>query len=112
MYDLTQNDYKSILGFYNISCSTLSPNKIKNLAEDILANKLCRCIKKVQKKEKLKDEKKPIAVCKKSVLERKQIQTPNFKCKPKARFLKSKTKKKLYKLHKKTLKLGKKYKTK
>jgi hypothetical protein len=110
MYDLTQNDYKSILGFYNISCSTLSPNKIKNLAEDILANKLCRCIKKVQKKEFLKDEKKPIAICKKSVLGRKQIQTPNFKCKPKARFLKSKTKKKLYKLHKKTLKIGKKRK--
>ena len=50
MYDLTQNDYKSILGFYNISYSTLSPSKIKNLAEDILANKLCRCIKKCKKR--------------------------------------------------------------
>ena len=45
---LDMKDYKTILEFYNI-------NKSKNIkadAEKILATKLCRCIKKVKKKNK------------------------------------------------------------
>ena len=51
MTPLTLLDYKNILSFYNIPItSTMKKKKIQELAEDILARKLCRCIKKVKNK--------------------------------------------------------------
>jgi hypothetical protein len=105
MISLTNQDYQTILNFYKISFSSYNANQIKEMAEDILANKLCRCIKKVQKKNNLKKETKAIAICKNSVLKKKNIYSSTFKCKPKARFVKNKkTKKKIYKKNKKPLK--------
>ena len=45
---LSQSDYKKILNFYNIP---LHKNKRirKKMAENILAEKLCKCIKKITK---------------------------------------------------------------
>ena len=43
-----KNDYISILQYYNINYSDKSFSEIKDLAENIIANKLCSCIKKVK----------------------------------------------------------------
>ena len=51
--NLTTQDYKTILNYYNISHKSKTNTWIKRNAEDILANKLCRCIKKVKKQSKL-----------------------------------------------------------
>ena len=47
---LSRNDYISILKYYKVDFSNMKIKTIKTTAEDILANKLCRCIKKVDKK--------------------------------------------------------------
>ena len=51
MYELSNNDYKKILEFYN---KTIPKSKrlLKQQAEKIIATKLCRCIKKIDKKKR------------------------------------------------------------
>jgi hypothetical protein len=79
---LTHNDYIAILNYYNIPIKENTSNdKIKTLAEDILANKLCRCIKKVKKSSNIKDEPRAIGLCKKTVIDRKNIRSYRFTCK-------------------------------
>jgi len=47
---LNQSDYIKILNYYGIAFSPKDSSKtIKNKAETILAEKLCKCIKKVKK---------------------------------------------------------------
>jgi hypothetical protein len=107
MKSLTNNDYKTILEYYGIIVpSTLNKDIIKKKAESILANKLCRCIKKVQKTRKNKsNETKSIAICKNSVLKKKKLRSFLFKCKNKPRFLSQKgTRRKLVKIGKMRLK--------
>jgi hypothetical protein len=85
---LVQTDYITILKFYKIPFNETTPkNVIKSLAEDILANKLCKCIKKVQKKSKTVKEARSIAICKTSVLHKKGLQDFTFSCKKKPHFL-------------------------
>ena len=45
--NLSTNDYKKIVEFYNIKKN--KNQSYKHVAEKTLANKLCRCIKKVKK---------------------------------------------------------------
>ena len=79
---LTHNDYISILNYYNMPITNdMSKDKIKTLAEDILASKLCRCIKKVRKSANLNEEPRAIALCKKTVIDRKHIRSFKFTCK-------------------------------
>ena len=87
--NLTTKDYKTILNYYNISHNSISKNWIKRNAEDILANKLCRCIKKVQKQSKLK-EPASIAICKNSILKKRNLKSARFSCKKKKKFNKLK----------------------
>ena len=83
---LTNSDYVSILKYYNINIDNLNDNSIKKKAEYILANKMCRCIKSVQKKSNYKlNEQNAIALCRKSVLKNKNINIFNFSCKKKAK---------------------------
>lgn len=87
---LTNNDYIKILDFYNIKhTKNTSTKSIKNKAEKILAEKLCKCIKKVDIKKKNKS--RSIGICKKSVLTRKNISSGRFTCKKKPKFLKNTT---------------------
>lgn len=79
---LTNNDYRVILNYYNIPITKSTPNtKIKDLAEDILATKLCKCIKSVQKSTKDNTESRSIALCKDSVIKKKKLHIYNFSCK-------------------------------
>ena len=99
MKDLTLSDYKSILYYYNVEVDTLSKKQIKLQAEEILAEKLCRCIKKVNANRK--DKTRSIAICKNRVIKRKGLAIAGFKCKRKPRLLPfKKTKRVLRKLRK------------
>ena len=80
--NLSNSDYKIILDYYNIPYKKKSHRWIKNKSEDILANKLCRCIKKVSKKSKLKEH-VSIAICRKSIFTRRNLRHSRFSCKKK-----------------------------
>jgi hypothetical protein len=92
---LSKNDYIAILKYYNIDSSNMKSSIIKNKAEKILAEKLCRCIKKVDK-----DETKSIPICKNSVFTKKHLKISRFKCKKSAKLLSSNKNEKLIKTRK------------
>jgi hypothetical protein len=90
MNELNNNDYKQILEFYNLPIPK-SNRILKESAGKILSNKLCRCIKKVDKN----NEKRAIGICTKTVINRKGFTRGKFKCKGKmsVEIKKNKTKK-------------------
>lgn len=76
MSSLTKKDYVKILEYYD----TPIPKQYKQLkktAETILANKLCRCIKKVSTP---KDEERGIGICTRSIFNKKGLSRGTFKC--------------------------------
>lgn len=104
---LSLKDYLSVLKYYKIDASNMKKGEIKKKAEGILAEKLCRCIKKVDKslkgerrsnKGKKNTESRAIAICKNSVLTKKKLFTPKFKCKGTAKLLPSNKRDKLSKI--------------
>lgn len=88
MNKITDNDYKKILEFYKIQIPE-SKLSLKKKAKNILASKLCRCIKKVG----IKNEAKSIGICTKTILNRKGFTRGKFKCKGKQSISFNKTKK-------------------
>ncbi len=78
---LTKDDYRNILEYYEISLPRKATAKaLKHKAEDILAKKLCRCIKKVEPY-KSTNEGRAIAICKKTLFTNRNLITHRFKCK-------------------------------
>ena len=75
---LTNNDYISILKFYNIHIPK-SKRILKNIAEKIMAEKLCKCIKKIDPI----NETKSIGICTKSIFNNKGYTRGKFQCKKK-----------------------------
>jgi hypothetical protein len=90
MPELTINDYKHILEFYKKPLPK-SKRLLKLEAEKLLASKLCRCIKKIDRD----SESRAIGICTKTVINNKGYSRGKFTCK-----------------NKKTIKLSKKSKTK
>jgi hypothetical protein len=96
---LNQNDYIKILNYYDIPISAKDSSKtIKNKAETILAQKLCKCIKKVKKSDSVdtggdendtpsESESKAIAVCSNSIFEKKGLARGLFDCKKKPKLV-------------------------
>jgi hypothetical protein len=78
MSRLTNNDYKEILQYYKKKIPK-TYNAIKFSAEKILAEKLCRCIKKVD----VKNENRSIGICTKTIFNRKGYTRGKFTCKGK-----------------------------
>ena len=78
MSELTNNDYKRILEFYNKSIPK-SKRLLKQQAEKILASKLCRCIKKVDKQ----NEARAIGICTRTIINNKGFTRGKFTCKKK-----------------------------
>ena len=76
MSQLTINDYKHILEFYKKPIPK-SKRLLKMQAEKILANKLCRCIKKIDKQ----NEARSIGICTKTVINNKGFKRGKFTCK-------------------------------
>ena len=62
MSELTNNDYKNILEYYKKPIP-ISKRLIKMNAEKVIASKLCRCIKKVDKEH----EARAIGICTKTI---------------------------------------------
>jgi viroplasmin and RNaseH domain-containing protein len=84
---ITKNDYMKILKYYNIDMDKkASFKRVQDAAENILATKLCRCIKKINPTEK--NESKNIALCTNSVLKKKGLKQSRFTCKKKSSFTK------------------------
>ena len=78
MTNLTNNDYKQILEFYKKSIPK-STRLLKIEAEKILASKLCKCIKKVDKI----NETRSIGICTKTIINNKGFTRGKFTCKKK-----------------------------
>ena len=76
MTQLTTNDYKMILEYYKKPIPG-STRLMKNAAEQILASKLCRCIKKVDKN----NEARAIGICTRTIFNRRGYTRGKFKCK-------------------------------
>ncbi len=90
MSKLTKTDYIKILSFYKKEIPDTFET-IKSEAENILVNKLCRCIKKIEGE----NEAKSIGYCTKTVVNNKGFKRGKFNCTGKqfAKFTKKNTKK-------------------
>jgi len=82
MATLKAKDYNAILKFYKIPFrKKLNRKTRRNLAEKLLATKLCRCIKTVTHKNKTRKESRAIAICNNSVIKKKGYKIKKFTCK-------------------------------
>jgi len=91
MTTLNQEDYKNVLKYYNKNIPS-DKSKLKSIAEDIIASKLCNCIKKINKN--YSEQPKSIGICKNSVLKKKNLSVYKFKCAKKKAYLVGKTRSK------------------
>ena len=97
--ELSSMEYKKIAQFYEIPKP--ANKSYKEIAEDILAGKLCKCIKKVRSSQQVL-EKAAIGVCRKSIFKNRGIDFYNFKCKTGQKLISKKgTKKQLHKFRNK-----------
>lgn len=96
--ELSSADYKKITQFYGIPKQN---NKTyKDLAETVLADKMCKCIKKVRSNTNI-NEKRAIGICRESIFKNRNIDLYKFKCKKGASLVSKKgTKKKMRKFRK------------
>ena len=79
--NMTRTDYEKILSYYNIPFENLSNIELKRTAEDILANKLCKCIKAVERKVSPQNA---ISLCTASVFGKKGLKYFDMSCKGRA----------------------------
>ena len=76
IYKLVNKDYINILKYYKINIPK-SKKLIKQYAENIMAKKLCKCIKKID----INNEPKSIGICTKNIFNKKGYTRGNFECK-------------------------------
>ena len=76
--ELTNKDYVSILKYYKLSIPK-SKILLQKQAEQIMATKLCKCIKKIHSE----NEAKSIGICTKTIFNRKGYTRGQFQCKKK-----------------------------
>ena len=76
--ELTNKDYINILKFYKINIPK-SKRLLKKKAEEIMGEKLCKCIKKVDKT----NEAKSIGICTRTIFNKKGLTRGDFKCRSK-----------------------------
>ena len=78
MSTLSNDDYKKILEYYKKPIPK-SKKLLKIEAEQILATKLCRCIKKIEPT----NEARSIGICTKTIFNRRGLTRGKFKCRGK-----------------------------
>jgi hypothetical protein len=78
MLTITNKDYIKILNYYKIEIPS-STKLLKEKATNIFAQKLCRCIKKVD----IKNEPKSIGICTKTIFNNKGFTRGKFTCRKK-----------------------------
>jgi len=74
-FELTNKDYISILKYYKLNIPK-SKRLLRKQAEKIMAEKLCKCIKKLDPNE----ESKSIGICTNTIFGRKGYTRESFKC--------------------------------
>ena len=89
-FKITKSDYIKILKYYNLNIPSKTED-IKKIAEKILSEKLCKCIKKVSPI----NEAKSIGVCTRAIFNRKGLTRGKFNCTGKKQVVFSKTKRNL-----------------
>ena len=78
--ELTNEDYKDILTYYKMEIPK-SKRLLKKQAENIMSEKLCRCIKKVKEKQRPPiTEGQAIGICSKTIFNRKGFSRGKFRC--------------------------------
>ena len=81
--ELTNKDYIDILTFYKINIPK-SKRLIKKHAENIMSDKLCKCIKSVKSKNtknmNKSSEGRSIGICTKTIFNKKGFTRGKFKC--------------------------------
>ena len=87
-HELTKKDYISILKFYKQPIPK-SLRLLQKQAEQIMAQKLCKCIKKIDPE----NEAKSIGICTKTIFNSKGYTRGKFQCKKKQSVKFRKTKK-------------------
>ncbi len=75
---LTKQDYKKILEYYNVEIPR-NLAEMKEKASKIMATKLCKCIKKVEKTSSPTGT-NAIAICNKSIFTRRNLRHSTFQC--------------------------------
>ena len=101
---LSQEDYVYILKHYGVRIprrtqtrKNRKPKRVvdhpatRRRAEKVLATKLCRCIKVVQKNNKRMKEPGAIAVCSASIFKKRGLKLHRFKCKKGSKLIANKT---------------------
>ena len=78
-HELTNDDYKKILEYYDKPVPR-SKRLLKMNAENVMALKLCACIKKIGPLDP-KKEPRSIGICTRSVFKTKGLKRGTFKCK-------------------------------
>jgi hypothetical protein len=91
MSNINESDYIKILEYYNIKVPK-SKNLLKSVAENIMANKLCKCIKKID----TNNEATSIGICTKTIFNNKGFKRGKFTCKKKRKVYFSKKSKRKY----------------
>lgn len=92
---LTNKDYIKIVKHYGRSVPLTKKRRIDNkktrkMAKQLLANKLCMCIKKVQKSNTKLKEPAALAICNKSIFKNRNIKHYRFTCKKGSKLLNKK----------------------
>lgn len=77
---LSNQEYRDILDYYNIDYTRLTSAELKQKAQQVIAYKLCKCIKKVTNNNKFKTEQPAIAICTNSILKSRNLKYYGFNC--------------------------------
>ena len=77
--ELTNEDYINILTYYKMDIPK-SKRLLKKQAENIMSEKLCRCIKKVKQSNKKITEGQAIGICSKTIFVKKGFTRSKFTC--------------------------------
>ena len=89
MFKLTKLDYIAILKYYGINLNENLPAKLlRKMVENILAKKLCSCIKKIPNLDQ--PESRAIGIFNWSVIQRKNLKIGRFTCKKRPKLLNAK----------------------
>ena len=88
---LTYSDYRNILKHYGISIPK-TRKQMRMKAEKTMANKMCRCVKRIQSR----NESKAIRICTHSLFRRRGLKRGTFRCKPKYDVQMTKTRKTIF----------------
>ena len=85
---LTKNEYVEILKYYQKDVpNNLKIKELKQMAENLVAKKLCKCIKEINKDKHKDGENRSIAICKNVILLKKGITDSGFRCKVKRPYI-------------------------